>query len=30
VPVKGDMRLKRRNDPDFPNDKVFERFGGKR
>jgi Meiotically up-regulated gene 113/Homing endonuclease associated repeat len=30
VPVKGDMRLKRRDHPGFPSDKVFERFGGKR
>jgi hypothetical protein len=29
IPVKGDLRLKRRSDPAFPNDKVFERFGSK-
>jgi hypothetical protein len=29
VPVKGDLRLKRRSDPAFPNDKVFERYGRK-
>jgi len=29
IPVKGELRLKRRNDPTFPNDKTFERFGSK-
>ena len=30
MPVKGDLRLKKRADPSFPNDKVFERrFGTK-
>lgn len=29
VPVKGDLRLKRTEDPSFPSDKVFERFGAK-
>lgn len=28
-PVKGDLRLRRRRDPTFPNDKVFDRFGHK-
>jgi len=27
LPVKGELRIKRRGDPSFPNDKVFERFG---
>jgi len=30
LPVAGDMRLKRRRDSSFPNEKVFERFGRKR
>jgi hypothetical protein len=30
IPVKGDMRLKRQSDPNFPNDRVYERFGVKR
>ncbi len=29
IPVKGDLRLKKRNDPTFPNEKVFDRFGSK-
>jgi hypothetical protein len=29
IPVKGELRLKRRSDPSFPNDKTFERFGSK-
>lgn len=30
VPVTGELRLKRLNDPSFPNDKVFfSRFGAK-
>jgi hypothetical protein len=29
VPVKGDLRLKRQEDPTFPNDKVFERWKSK-
>jgi hypothetical protein len=29
VPVKGELRMKRRSDPSFPNDKTFERYGGK-
>lgn len=30
LPVTGELRLKRRNDPSFPNDKVFySRFGSK-
>jgi hypothetical protein len=28
-PVKGELRLKRKTDPSFPNDKTFGRFGGK-
>lgn len=28
-PVRNEMRLKRRSDPAFPNDKVFDRFGSK-
>jgi hypothetical protein len=27
IPVKGDLRLKKRNDSKFPNEKVFDRFG---
>jgi hypothetical protein len=30
VPVKGDLRLKRLQDPSLPNDKVFQRLGSKR
>lgn len=30
VPVKGDLRLKKRADPSFPSDRVFDRFGSKR
>lgn len=29
IPVIGDVRLKRRSEPTFPNDKVFARFGRK-
>lgn len=29
LPVKGDLRLKRRNDPDFPGDRTFDRLGTK-
>jgi len=29
LPVKGDLRLKRRKDSHFPSDKVFERLGAK-
>jgi hypothetical protein len=29
VPVKGDLRLRRKADPTFPNDKIFERYGSK-
>lgn len=29
IPGRGDFRFKRRNDPSFPNDGVFERFGKK-
>ncbi len=29
IPGRGDFRFKRRNDPNFPNDGVFERFGKK-
>jgi hypothetical protein len=29
LPVKGDLRLKSRCDPDFPNDKTFDRLGKK-
>ncbi|MDZ4819429.1 MAG: GIY-YIG nuclease family protein [Planctomycetota bacterium] len=29
LPVKGDLRIKRRSDKQFPSDKVFERFGKK-
>jgi len=29
IPVRGDLRVKRRNDSNFPNDGVFGRFGGK-
>jgi len=29
IPVKGDLRLRRRADPTFPNDKIFERYGSK-
>ncbi len=28
-PVKGELRLKRKTDPSFPNDKTFGRFGSK-
>lgn len=28
-PVVGELKLKRRSDPAFPNAKVFQRFGGK-
>jgi hypothetical protein len=27
IPVRGDLRLKKRNDSKFPNEKVFDRFG---
>lgn len=30
VPVKGDLRLKKRSDPTFPNEKVFDRYNSKR
>lgn len=30
TPVKGELRLKKRNDPSFPNEKAFEWFGSKR
>jgi hypothetical protein len=30
VPVSGELKLKRRADPSFPNAKVYERFGPKR
>jgi hypothetical protein len=26
-PVRGELRMRRRQDADFPNDKVFDRFG---
>ncbi len=29
IPVKGELRLKKRDDPSFPNEKAFERFGSK-
>ena len=29
VPVRGDLMLKRRSDPTFPSQKVFDRFGAK-
>jgi hypothetical protein len=29
IPVKGDLRLKKRQDSTFPNEKVFDRFGSK-
>lgn len=29
IPVTAEMRMHKRNDPSFPNDKVFERFGSK-
>lgn len=29
IPTRGDFRFKRRNDPTFPNESVYERFGGK-
>ena len=29
IPVKGELRLKKRNDPSFPNEGAFERFGSK-
>jgi hypothetical protein len=29
VPVKGDLRLKKRADPSFPNEKVFDRYKSK-
>jgi hypothetical protein len=29
IPVKGDLRLKSRSDPEFPNDKTFDRIGTK-
>jgi hypothetical protein len=29
IPVQGEMMMKRRNDPDFPSDTVFRRFGSK-
>lgn len=29
IPVKGDLRLKKRQDKTFPSDKVFDRFGAK-
>lgn len=29
LPVRGELRLKRRADPSFPSDKVFDRFGTK-
>lgn len=29
VPVRGDLMLKRRSDPSFPNEKVFQRLGSK-
>ena len=29
VPVRGDLMLKRRSDPTFPSQKVFDRFGTK-
>jgi hypothetical protein len=30
LPSAGEMRIKKRSDPTFPNDKVFDRFGAKR
>jgi Meiotically up-regulated gene 113 len=30
LPTKGEIRIKKRADPSFPNDKVFDRFGAKR
>ena len=30
IPVKGDFRIKKRADPGFPNEKVFDRFDSKR
>lgn len=29
IPVPSEMRLKKRTDPTFPNDKTYSRFGGK-
>lgn len=29
IPVKGELRLKKRRDASFPNEKAFERFGSK-
>ena len=29
IPVAAEMRMHKRHDPSFPNDKVFERFGSK-
>ena len=29
IPVKGELRLKRRKDPSFPNEKTFARNSGK-
>lgn len=29
IPARGDLRFKRRNDPSFPTEGTFKRFGGK-
>jgi hypothetical protein len=29
LPVQSEMRMQKRRDPEFPNDKVFDRFGSK-